>query len=54
MEVSLTGGNIYDAVNKGVGVGGTFDYIAHLAKKSLIRKIGERNSDPEIAALETE
>ncbi|MCD6398101.1 MAG: fumarate hydratase, partial [Spirochaetaceae bacterium] len=52
--VQLAGANPCPPIIVGVGVGGTFDYVAHLAKKSLIRKIGERNSDPEIAALETE
>jgi len=36
----------------GVGIGGTFDYAAHLAKKSLLRKIDKKNKDPKLAALE--
>ncbi|OPY89181.1 MAG: L(+)-tartrate dehydratase subunit alpha [Syntrophaceae bacterium PtaU1.Bin231] len=36
----------------GVGIGGTFERSALLAKKALLREIGERNSDPEIAAIE--
>ncbi len=52
--VQMAGGNPCPPIIVGVGVGGTFDYVAYLAKKSLLRKIGERNSDPEIAALETE
>jgi len=52
--VEMAGGNPCPPIIVGVGVGGTFDYVAHLAKKSLQRKIGERNSDPEIAALEIE
>jgi len=50
--VSLAGGNPCPPIIVGVGVGGTFDYVAYLAKKSLLRKIGERNIDPEIALLE--
>ncbi len=50
--VQLAGGNPCPPVIVGVGVGGTFDYVAYLAKKSLLRKIGERNADPEIAAME--
>ena len=50
--VKMAGGNPCPPIIVGVGVGGTFDYVAHLAKKSLLRKIGERNSDPEIAAME--
>jgi len=36
----------------GVGIGGTFDYAPVLAKKALLRSVGERNSDPDYAALE--
>ncbi len=50
--VSLAGGNPCPPIIIGVGVGGTFDYVAYLAKRSLLRKIGERNRDPELAALE--
>jgi len=38
----------------GVGIGGTFERSALLAKKALLRKIGERNSDPEIAKIEVD
>lgn len=50
--VRTAGANPCPPVIIGVGVGGTFDYVAYLAKKSLLRKIGERNSNPDIAALE--
>ena len=36
----------------GVGIGGTFEKVAFLAKKALIRPIGEHNSDPKYAELE--
>jgi fumarate hydratase subunit alpha len=36
----------------GVGIGGTFERSAFLAKRALLRKIGERNADPELAAVE--
>lgn len=36
----------------GVGVGGTFEKVAYLAKKSLLRDIGQRNPDEKIADLE--
>ncbi len=52
--VRSAGGNPCPPVIVGVGVGGTFDYVTYLAKRSLLRKIGERHTDPEIAALETE
>jgi fumarate hydratase subunit alpha len=36
----------------GVGIGGTFEYVAFLAKKALLRNIGERNPDPFYADVE--
>lgn len=36
----------------GVGVGSTFDKVAALAKKALLREVGAPNQNPEIAALE--
>jgi fumarate hydratase subunit alpha len=36
----------------GVGIGGTFERAALLAKKSLLREIGLPHADPELAALE--
>ncbi len=38
----------------GVGIGGTFEKCAMLAKKALFRKVGERNPDPYYADLERE
>jgi fumarate hydratase subunit alpha len=38
----------------GVGVGGNFEYVAMLAKRALMRKVGQPNPDPKIAALEAE
>jgi fumarate hydratase subunit alpha len=38
----------------GVGIGGTFEKAAFLAKKSLLRPLGQRNAHPEIAKLEEE
>lgn len=38
----------------GIGMGGTFEYAPMLAKKALLRKIGERHNDFEIAELEKE
>ncbi len=38
----------------GVGIGGTFDRAAFLAKKALLRSVEEPNSDPYYAALERE
>lgn len=36
----------------GVGLGGNFELSALLAKKALLREVGERNPDPDIASLE--
>lgn len=36
----------------GVGIGGTFEKVAFLAKKALLRPIGEHNPDPKYAELE--
>jgi fumarate hydratase subunit alpha len=52
--VSSAGGNPCPPIFVGVGVGGTFDYVAYLAKKSLLRGIGKRNPDPQIAQYEVE
>jgi tartrate/fumarate subfamily iron-sulfur-dependent hydro-lyase alpha chain len=37
----------------GVAIGGTFDTVAGLAKKALLRSVGTTSSVPEAAALET-
>ena len=38
----------------GVGIGGTADKVMALAKEAIVRPVGERNSDPEIAEIEAE
>jgi fumarate hydratase subunit alpha len=38
----------------GVGIGGTFEYVAFLAKKALLRNIGQRHADPFYADVEQE
>jgi len=38
----------------GVGIGGTMEYCAFLAKKALLRDCGQRNPRPDIAGLEGE
>src|SRR3989338_31312 len=52
--VEKAGTNACPTIIVGVGVGGTFDYAALLAKKSLLRQVGERNSDKETAEWENE
>ncbi|MBT8407351.1 MAG: fumarate hydratase, partial [Deltaproteobacteria bacterium] len=38
----------------GVGIGGTFETTALLAKKALLRPLGSENPDGELASLERE
>jgi len=52
--VSNAGANPCPPVVVGVGLGGSFEMAALLAKKSLLRKIGERAKDPDDAQLERE
>ena len=52
--VKEAGPNPCPPIILGVGIGGTFDYAPYLAKKALLRSIGERNKDKEIAKLEEE
>ncbi len=52
--VMIAGANPCPPILVGVGLGGTFDYAAYLAKKSLLREIGERNPAPELARYEVE
>ncbi len=48
------GANACPPLVVGVGVGGTFDKVASLAKRALLRPVGEPASDPEVAAFERE
>ena len=52
--IEESGGNPCPPLIVGVGVGGTAEHVMHLAKKSLLRKVGEHNPDPEVAELEEE
>ncbi len=52
--VKEAGPNPCPPIIVGVGIGGTFDKAATLAKKSLIRPVEERNSNPYYANLEEE
>jgi fumarate hydratase subunit alpha len=52
--VKIAGPNPCPPIVVGVAIGGTFDYVAHLAKKAITRKMGQRNSNPKIAEYETE
>jgi len=50
--VEEAGPNPCPPIVVGVGVGGTFDKAAYLAKKALLRPVDERNEDPFYAGLE--
>lgn len=52
--VSQAGANPCPPVIVGVGLGGTFEMSAILAKKALLRSIGQRAKDPDDAKLEEE
>ena len=52
--VSEAGPNPCPPIIVGVGIGGTFERAALLAKKALLRELGLPHADPEIAALEQE
>jgi fumarate hydratase subunit alpha len=52
--VKNAGPNACPPLIVGVGVGGTMDYAAVIAKKSLFREIGDRNPDERYANLEKE
>jgi len=52
--VSEVGSNPCPPVIIGVGIGGTTDKTMFIAKKALLRKVGEPSPDPEVANLEKE
>ena len=52
--VRQAGSNPCPPVILGVGVGGSFDKVAYLAKKALLRPLDAPNPDPYYAALERE
>ncbi len=52
--VANAGPNACPPLLVGVGIGGNFDKVALLAKKSLLRHVGDPNPDPEWAAREQE
>ena len=53
-SVKNAGGNPCPPVIVGVGIGGTFEKCAQIAKKALLRKVGTPNPDPRYAELEAE
>ncbi len=53
-RVRESGSNPCPPIVVGVGIGGTFERAAFLAKKATLRPIGTENPDPELKALEKE
>ena len=53
-RVSQAGSNPCPPIVVGVGIGGTFEVAAMLAKKALLRKLGEHHPDSDTAELEKE
>lgn len=53
-SVEKAGPNPCPPIIVGVGIGGTFEKSAWLAKKALLRHVGEKSAKPEDAALEEE
>jgi fumarate hydratase subunit alpha len=52
--VAEAGGDPCPPLIIGLGIGGTADKVMLLAKKALLRRLGQPNPDPEVAALEQE
>lgn len=52
--INLAGPNACPPLVVGVGIGGTMEMAAILAKKAAIRAVDSKNSDPRYAALEDE
>lgn len=52
--IQTAGGKTCPPIIVGVGVGGTMDHCTFMAKKALLRPIGERNEKPLYAQLEEE
>lgn len=52
--VHAAGPNPCPPIVVGVGIGGNFDHVAGLAKRALLRPLGQHNPDPFYAQLEDE
>lgn len=53
-SAKTAGGSPCPPVVLGVGIGGTFEQCALLAKRALLWPLGRRNPDPELAVMESE
>ena len=52
--VQKAGPNACPPIIVGIGIGGTFDYAAYLAKKALLREVGMHHSEKDTANWEKE
>jgi fumarate hydratase subunit alpha len=52
--VDRAGANPCPPIIVGVGIGGTVEQTTYIAKRALLRPVGEPSPDPEVAALEAE
>jgi len=52
LTVQEAGPNPCPPIIVGVGIGGNFERAALLAKRSLLRELGQANPDPEVAEIE--
>ena len=53
-RVRESGGKPCPPIIVGVGIGGTLEKAALLAKQSLLRPVGSKNEDPDVQALEAD
>jgi fumarate hydratase subunit alpha len=53
-SIKIAGGNPCPPLVVGVGIGGSFDRVAQLAKHALLREIGSKHPDPFYAKMEDE
>jgi fumarate hydratase subunit alpha len=52
--IKMAGPNACPPLVVGVGIGGSFDKVASLAKHAIMRDVGEPSRDPDVAAYERE
>jgi fumarate hydratase subunit alpha len=53
IDVAIRAGSQHcPPVVMGIGIGGTFDYCAKIAKEATLRPLGTRNDDPVLAGME--
>ncbi len=52
--IKIAGGNPCPPLIVGVGIGGSFDKVAQLAKHALLREVGSSHPDPFYAKMENE